>query len=143
MAKILIISSQVHAELSALQLDYCTKLIKEHAYDYVVQHVAAGSYEIPFIINLYEKLKPFDAYIALGLVLKKDIDHFDYIMSHILYSFSRFSLNNIIVGNGIVSAIDSEGLAQKINSPEACLNGYQSAFNAVHALLKIKKNIFS
>ncbi len=139
MPKILIVSSRVHQELSALQLEHCVKLIKNFSYDYEIEYLYAGSYEIPFVVNLYQDSKEIDAFIALGLILKKDPDHYDYIMSHIKYCFSHFALQRVIVGNGIISGMSSDELAQKINSADPCSNGYQSAFNAVHALLQIKK----
>ncbi len=138
MPKILIISSQIHEELSSKQLQSCLDLVKKSNYDYEVQVLNAGTYEIPFVINSYAKKKPFDAYIALGLVLKTNADHHDYIMSHIKHSFTHFALNDIIVGNGIISAPTINELAVKIASPDPCLSAYFSAYNAVDALLKIK-----
>lgn len=141
MTKLLLISANIHQDLSARQLAYCERLVKESEHGYQIEVAAAGTYEIPFIINAYQRSHPFDGYIALGLVLKTNLDHYDYIMSHIKECFSSFALNNIAVGNGIVSGNSLEELALKIDSPDPCLSAYPSAFKAVDYLVKLKKNL--
>ena len=141
MARILVISSHIHKELSPIQLAHCEGLLKKSSHDYQVEILAAGTYEIPFVINAYHQKKPFDGYIALGLVLNTNPSHYDYIMSHIKQSFSHFALNNIIVGNGIVSGSSAEELATKIDSPDPCLCAYPSAFNAVDCLIKLNAKL--
>ena len=66
MAKLLIISSSIHNELSTQQLPHCIALVKNSSYEYDVELLHAGTYEIPFVINTYQQKKPFDGYIALG-----------------------------------------------------------------------------
>lgn len=143
MAKILIISSCVHKDLSAKQLEHCLSLIKDKGYEYQVERLNAGAYEIPFVINTYQQKNPFDAYIALGLILKNDKDHYNYIMSHVSSCFTRFALDNLIVGNGIISGETLEELTNKIDSPNPCLSAYPSAFNAVDSLIQLKNKLFS
>lgn len=74
MTKLLIISSNIHKELASKQLENCIEIVKKHEHDYHVEIADAGTYEIPFIINSYHRKNPFDAYIALGLVLKTNLD---------------------------------------------------------------------
>ncbi len=141
MTKLLIISSNIHKELASIQLKYCLEIVKKSHHNYQVEIAEAGTYEIPFIINSYHQKKPFDAYIALGLILKTNLDHYDYIISHIKTCFTHFSLNNIAVGNGIISGKTLEELAIKINSQDPCISSYPSAFHAVDYLIKLKKNL--
>lgn len=138
MAKILVISSTVHKTLSALQLEKCVASLNQFDHHYRIKHLDAGSYEIPFVINSYQKHNPFDAYLALGLILKHDIDHFDYIMSHIKTCFTQFALNEIIVGNGIVIGSSVEELEKKITSPDPCQSAYPSAVKAICSLLELR-----
>ncbi|CDZ76294.1 6,7-dimethyl-8-ribityllumazine synthase [Legionella massiliensis] len=141
MTKLLLISANVHQDLSARQLAYCERLVKESEHDYQIEVAAAGTYEIPFIINAYQQRNPFDGYIALGLVLKTNLDHYDYIMSHIKECFTSFALNSIAVGNGIVSGNSLDELTLKIDSSDPCLSAYPSAVKAVDYLVKLKKNL--
>lgn len=143
MAKILLISSCIHEELATEQLDLCLSLVKNAGYDYQVELLQAGTYEIPFVINACHQKKSFDAYIALGLILKADLDHYNHIMNHIRYCFTQFALNNIIVGNGIINGATIEELGKKIRSPDPCLSAYPSAFKAVDCLIKLSNKIAS
>ena len=141
MPKILIISSEIHKQLASEQLDLCLALVKNAGYNYQIELLQAGAYEIPFVINTYHQNKPFDGYIALGLILNANPDHYDTIMSHIRYCFTQFALKDIIVGNGIISGSTIEDLNDKIHSSNPCLSAYLSAFNAVDCLIKLKNKI--
>jgi len=141
MNRILIISSQVHKELSTKQLNHCVELVKKTDYQFEVDIVDAGTYEIPFLIQAHQITKRFDGFIALGLLLKSDQDHFDYIQSHIKTCFSQFALNQVIVGNGIISGSTLDELAKKIDSSDSCLSAYPSAFRAVDALIRVKQRL--
>lgn len=137
MARILIISSNIHQELSPIQLANCLEIVEQSPYDHHVEILDAGTYEIPFAINTFHRHNPYDGYIALGLVLNTNVNHYDYIMSHIKHSFSYFSLNNIVVGNGIVSGSSIDELTAKVTSSDPCLSAYPSAIKAVDTLIKL------
>lgn len=139
MTKILIISSNIHQELSPKQRNNFLKIIENSGHDFQVEIANSGAYEIPFIINTFHQRNPFDGYIALGLILKTNLDHYDYIMSHIKNCFTYFALNNIPVGNGIISGETLEELATKVDSKNPCQSAYQSAYNAVDYLITLQK----
>ena len=141
MSKILVVSSNTHKNLASKQLENCLSLIKKSHLDYQVEIVEAGTYEIPFVINSYDRKQPFDGYIALGLILKTNIDHYNFIISHIKDCFTHFSLNNIAVGNGIISGSNLEELDIKLDSHDPCLSAYQSAFDAIDYLIKLKNKL--
>ncbi len=138
MAKILIIASNIHKELSALQLKQCVELVKTLPHQFEVNMLHAGTYEIPFVINAYQKKNPFDAYIALGLLLDTNTYHFNYVASHIQFSFSHFALNHTIVGNGIIVGSSATELESKLKSSDPCMSGYASAVKAVDCLLRLE-----
>lgn len=141
MSKILIISSSIHQDLTAKQIANCLNIAKQYPHDFQIETMEAGTYEIPFVIQAYHKKNRFDGYIALGLVLTTNPDHYEYIMSHIKTCFSQFALENIAVGNGIISGADIQELATKIDSPDPCLSGYPSALKAVDYLIKLNRHL--
>lgn len=141
MSKILIISSGIHKDLATEQLDLCLMLVKNAGYSHQVELLQAGAYEIPFVINAYNQKKSFDGYIALGLVLKADPDHYNNITTHIRYCFTQFALNNVIVGNGIICGSTFEELSERVRSSDPCFSAYPSAFNAVDSLIKLQNKI--
>lgn len=59
MSKILIISSCIHKDLASEQLDKCLTLVNNSEHDHQVELLQAGVYEIPFVINTYQRNKPF------------------------------------------------------------------------------------
>lgn len=139
MGKILILSSQIHKSLAEKQLYHCLEIAKQSKHDIQIEKVAAGTYELPFVIQSYHQRKPFDGYIALGLVIKANLDHYNTIMSHIKTCFTHFALNNIAVGNGIITGTDLQDLANKIDHPDPCVSAYASAFRAVNYLISLQE----
>lgn len=141
MSKVLIISSQVHQPLADKQLNTCIELVKELQLDYQVEKLNAGTYEIPFVIQAYQRQQPFAAYIALGLIINKNPAHYDYIMSHIKHCFTHFALNNVIVGNGIIAGNDLEEIGTFINSTDPCICTHRSAVKAIATLIHLKSSL--
>lgn len=141
MAKILIISSNIHKTLAPIQLANCLELVKKTSHDFQVELLESGIYEIPFVINTWHQKNPFDAYIVLGLVLKTNPDHYEYITSHVKHCLTHFALNNIIVGNGIISGVSTDDLANKIDSPDPCISAYPGAVNAVNCLIQLRQTL--
>lgn len=141
MSNILIVSSCIHKELASRQRELCIGLLKNAGYDYNIELLEAGVYEIPFVINTYQQKQTFDGYIALGLVINANREHSQYTMSHIHYCFTQFALNQIVVGNGIISGASKEELSEKLESSDPCLSSYPSAFNAVDSLIQFKKRV--
>ncbi|MDF1678632.1 MAG: 6,7-dimethyl-8-ribityllumazine synthase [Legionellaceae bacterium] len=139
--RILVVSSNVHQELSKKQLNKCLALIKKPHYHYEVETVNAGTYEIPFVIQTYHHTKPFDAYIALGLILKSNTYHYEYITQHINHCFTQFALAGIAVGNGIITGDSVEDLSASLDSDNPCLCAYPSAFKAVDYLIQLSHQI--
>lgn len=139
MADILVISSNVHTELSLRQRELCTRMLDGYSYDVIV--LDAGTYEIPYVIATHAKKKPYRAYLALGLVVKSSIEHYDYIMCHVKNCFTSFALQGLIVGNGIISADNLDELAAKIDNENPCINGYALACRALRTLLSLDERI--
>ena len=134
---ILVVWSNYYGELAKKQLDSCIKLLEQSNYHYEVETVNAGCYEIPAVIQRFHHLKPFDGYIPLGLLLKGSTDHYEFIWEHIKECFIQFALNDICLGNGILSALSKEALVKRINNCERV----EEAFSAVDYLIKLKQKL--
>lgn len=136
-AKILIVSSNYYPDLSAQQLANCLTLFKNSDYDYQVEIVEAGAYEIPAVIQYYQQHQPFDGYIALGLLLKGSTDHYEFIWEHIKECFIQFSLSGLMIGNGIISATSMELLKSRVENNERS----HEAFSAIDYLIRLKTKL--
>lgn len=136
-AKILVVWSNYHKGLAEQQLESCLTLLRKSDYDFSVETVEAGTYEIPTVMHYYHHNKPFDGYIPLSLLLKGGTDHYEFIWEHVKDCFIKFSMEGLLIGNGIISAPNRDLLISRVESGERS----QEAFNAVDYLIRFKKGL--
>ena len=64
-----------------------------------------GVFEIPVAIS--KNIKKFDAFLALGCVIKGQTPHFDFISSASINAIMQLSINsNKPIGNGIITCLN-------------------------------------
>ncbi len=136
-AKILVVWSNYHQGLAEQQLESCVELLEKSIYDFKVETVKAGTYELPSVIYHYHRHDPYDAYIPLSLLLKGKTDHYEFIWEHVKECFIKFTMEGVLIGNGIISAPSMEVMISRIKNKERS----QEAFNAVDYLIQFKKGI--
>ena len=80
---------------------------------------APGIFEIPFIIK--KKIKKYDAFIALGCVIKGETPHFDFISKATTEAIMRLSVDyKKPIGNGIITCLNfKQAMARKKKGREA------------------------
>ena len=125
--KILVVWSNYYNDLAAKQLESCLYHLDKSDYEYSLETVNAGTYEIPVVINHYHHHNPYDGYLALGLLLKGSTDHYEFIWEHVKECFIKFALEGMLLGNGIISAPSMEILTSRVENHERVLE-------AIHAL---------
>lgn len=134
MNKILVIWSNYYADLAQKQLDSCLKLLNQSQYNYHIEKVEAGTYEIPAVIHAYQRRDPHDGYLPLSLLLKGSTDHYEFIWEHVKECFIQFTLQGLMIGNGIISAPSMEILTSRVENEERVTE----AFRALDYLLQFK-----
>ena len=97
-----------------------------------------GVFEIPVVIS--RNIKKFDAFIALGCVIKGETPHFDYISKTTFDALMKLSVENKKpIGNGIITAHNKEQARARCGSYDVenhIKNGKgEEAANAVIAVL--------
>ena len=137
-AKVVIISSSWH-------LDICNDLIAgaRRALDTAqvknieVQYVP-GSFEIPLAAQ-YAFEKGFDAVVAVGLVLKGETPHFDYVCQGVTQGVIDVSLKyGKPIGYGVLMCDDLDQAIARCGRPHSKEDkGYDSAIAALE-LLRLK-----
>ena len=132
--KILVTWSNYYSDLAKQQLDSCIAILKESEYDFTLETVDAGIYEIPAVIQYYHHHSPYDAYLPLGLLLKGGTDHYEFIWEHIRQSFTQFALEGLSLGNGIITAPSSMIMHDRVMNGERV----KEAFLALDYLIKLK-----
>ena len=100
--KVCIIVSNFYPNISKLLINGAIlKLKKNRISNFQIVSVP-GTYEIPVVIsNLIDK---FDAFIALGCVIKGQTSHFHYLCSSVLSALTNLSTKSKKpIGNGILT----------------------------------------
>jgi 6,7-dimethyl-8-ribityllumazine synthase len=102
--KIAIISSSWHPELCQKLIDSAIRACKEHGATYEVIYVP-GSFEIPFAARkaLTKGFDGFAGAVALGLVLRGQTAHFEYVCQGATYGIMKTQLETFKpIGFGIL-----------------------------------------
>ena len=97
-----------------------------------------GIFEIPVVIS--RNIKKYDAFIALGCVIKGETPHFDYISKTTIDALMKLSIENKKpIGNGIITALNKDQARARCGSykvEDHIKNGKgEEAANAVIAVL--------
>ena len=101
--KILIVVADYYKDISAGLINNSKKVIPNN---YIVKLVKVpGVFEIPVTIS--KNIKKFDAFIALGCVIKGQTPHFDFISKATTDGIMQISINSKKpVGNGIITCLN-------------------------------------
>ena len=126
--KILVVNANYYKKISDGLISSALKLI-EGQYSIKVIDVP-GVFEIPVTIS--KNLKKFDAFIALGCVIKGQTPHFDFISQASTTAIMTLSIDSRKpIGNGIITCLNmKQAKARKNKGAEAA--------NAVFSVLSQK-----
>ena len=102
MKKILIVIADYYEDISSSLL----KSAKSNLSNFSLKIIKVpGVFEIPVTIS--KNLKKFDAFIALGCVIKGETPHFDFISSASTQAIMKLSVDNKKpIGNGILTCLN-------------------------------------
>jgi 6,7-dimethyl-8-ribityllumazine synthase len=126
--------SNYYKDLAKQQLDSCLTLLNQSEYEYSVETVEAGTYEIPVVIQYYHRNNPYDGYLPLGLLLKGSTDHYEFIWEHVKECFIKFAMDGVLIGNGIISAPSMEAMIKRVENHERV----EEALRALDYLIRLK-----
>jgi 6,7-dimethyl-8-ribityllumazine synthase len=135
MKKILILNSNYYKDISKnLVLNAKKKLIQNKFLVSILN--VPGVYEIPVAIK--KNIKKYDAFVALGCVIKGETPHFDFICSSVFNSILSISTNyNKPIGNGIITALNiNQAKNRSATNNKKKPNKGSEAANAVIMILK-------
>ena len=104
MKKILIVTANYYKNISSKMLKNSIELIIKNNLKYKIINVP-GVFEIPVTIS--KNIKNFDAFIALGCVIKGETPHFDFISNATTLAIMNLSIDNKKpIGNGIITCLN-------------------------------------
>tara|TARA_Y100001958_G_scaffold143344_1_gene120295 strand:+ start:894 stop:1283 length:390 start_codon:yes stop_codon:yes gene_type:complete len=101
--KILIVIADYYEDISSGLLNSATKNLPKSFEVKIIK--VPGVFEIPVTVSKY--LKRFDAFIALGCVIKGETPHFDFISQSSTNAIMDLSINSKKpIGNGILTCLN-------------------------------------
>ena len=114
---ILIVNANYYKEISTGLLKNAVKLIPKKFKIKIVN--VPGVFEIPVTIS--KNIKKFDAFIALGCVIKGQTPHFDFISQASTDAIMKLSIESKKpIGNGIITCLNmKQAKARKTKGAEA------------------------
>jgi len=115
--KFLIVIANYYNDISSGLLKSSLKLIPESCNIKVIN--VPGVFEIPVTIS--KNLKKYDAFIALGCVIKGETPHFDFISQASTDAIMKLSIDTKKpIGNGIITCLNmKQAIARKKKGAEA------------------------
>ena len=104
MKKILIINANYYDNITKKLVSSAKNLIKKEKFNLSLVNVP-GVFEIPYVIK--KNLHKFDAFVALGCVIKGETPHFEFICKSTFDAILNISITyKKPVGNGIITALN-------------------------------------
>ena len=105
--KICIVAGNYYPKISKDLISGSVKVLKKHNIKKFSIIYYPGIFEIPYIIS--KNISSFDAFIALGCVIKGKTPHFDFISKATTDSIMKLSVENKKpIGNGIITCLNKK-----------------------------------
>ena len=135
MKKILIINANYYNDITKRLLAASKEFLKDKNFNLSIITVP-GVFEIP--VTIKKNIKKFDAFIALGCVIKGQTPHFDLICKSTFDAILDLSINyNKPIGNGIITAFNmKQALERSGNFKSKKANKGLESAKAVLSILK-------
>ena len=136
MKKILIINANYYNQITTKLVQSATNSLKKKKFKLSIINVS-GVFEIPIAIR--KNINKFDAFIALGCVIKGKTPHFNLICSTSFNAIMKLSITfNKPIGNGIITALNMKQAKQRSGLIKS--NKPNKGLEAADAVISILKN---
>ena len=109
MAHVLIAEARFYAHLNDMLLDGARAAIEAAGHTHETITVP-GALELPGAIALAAESGKYDAYVALGVVIRGETYHFEIVAGESARGLMALTMDGIAVGNGILT-VENEGQA--------------------------------
>ena len=109
------------------------KLFAEYPIQY--QNIpAAGSFEIPSLISKH--IDKFDAFVAIGCIIKGNTPHFDFISKSITDGLMKISIESKKpIGNSVLTCLNKKQAIERSDWPTKKNKGFEAAKAVMHSLI--------
>jgi len=135
MAKLLIVEARFYDHLNDLLLEGARAAIEEagHAHETIT---VPGALEIPGAVALAVESGRYDAFVALGVVIRGETYHFEIVAGESARGLMALSMDGIALGNGILTVENEAQALTRARRTEKDKGG--EAARAALAMLALK-----
>ena len=136
MARVLIVEARFYAHLNDPLLEGARAAIEAagHAHETIT---VPGALEVPGAIALAAESGGYEAYVALGVVIRGETYHFEIVAGESARALMALTLDGLAIGNGILT-VENEAQALARARPDEKDKGGEAA-RAALAMLALKE----
>ena len=135
MAHILIVEARFYAHLNDLLLQGARAAIEAAGHSHETVTVP-GALEVPGAIAMASESDRYDAYVALGVVIRGETYHFEIVAGESARAIMALTLDGTAIGNGILTTEDEQQALVRARPDDKDKGG--DAARAAIAMLDLK-----
>lgn len=135
MAHILIVEARFYAHLNDLLLEGARAAIEAAGHSHETVTVP-GALEVPGAIAMASESDRYDAYVALGVVIRGETYHFEIVAGESARAIMALTLDGTPIGNGILTTEDEQQALVRARPDDKDKGG--DAARAAIAMLELK-----
>ncbi len=136
MARILIVEARFYEHLNDLLLEGARAALEDAGHNHETITVP-GALEIPGAVALAAETGRYDAFVAIGVVIRGETYHFEIVSGESARGLMALALDGIAIGNGILT-VENEAQALTRAKPSEKDKGGEAAKAAI-AMLDLKQ----
>ena len=136
MAHILIVEARFYPHLNDMLLDGARSVLEAAGHSHETITVP-GALELPGAIALAAETTRYDAFVAIGVVIRGETYHFEIVAGESARGLMALTMDGIAVGNGILTTEDEAQAIFRADPKQANKGG--GAAEAALALMTLKK----
>jgi 6,7-dimethyl-8-ribityllumazine synthase len=138
LAHVLIAEARFYAHLNDMLLEGARGAIEAAGHSHETITVP-GALELPGAIALASETDTYDAFVALGVVIRGETYHFEIVAGESARGLMALTMDGVAVGNGILT-VENEAQAIVRADPQQANKGGGAA-DAALALMELKRRL--
>ena len=136
MAHILIVEARFYEHLNDMLLSGARAAIEAAGHSHATLTVP-GALEVPGAIAFAEASGAYDAYVAIGVVIRGETYHFEIVAGESARAIMALTLDGLAIGNGILTTEDEAQAIRRADPAQLDKGG--GAAEAAIAMLALKQ----
>ncbi len=130
-SQVVLIYTEWNTEIISELRKGAKKILSEFPQIQLQEIQVPGAVEIPFTIAQYHRMKPADAYITLGCVIKGETPHFEYVCKSVVEGITQL---NITIESPIIFGVLTVNTEQQAFDRLGGKHGHKGEESAIAAL---------